>query len=157
VPTLVTPGGPITQSLAIIDYLDRQYPAPPLLPAEPMARARAWSQALLIAADIHPIDNMRVLNRLTDQFGADQAARNAWYAHWIIEGLTALEALAGDGPFLGGEAPGLADLCLVPQLYNARRFDVATDRFPRLCAIDDACAALPAFAAAHPDAVRPPA
>jgi maleylacetoacetate isomerase len=149
----------LTQSLAIIDYLEATYPAPALLPADPVARAQVQAQALVIAADIHPIDNLRVLNRLTTQFGADQAARDAWYTHWIVEGLNALEAMTGalPGPFLGGAAPNLADLCLVPQLYNARRFAVELDGWPRLLAADAAAAALPAFAEAHPDRVKPAA
>jgi maleylacetoacetate isomerase len=147
----------LTQSIAILDYLDATYPAPPLLPADPVARAQALAQALVIAADIHPIDNLRVLNRLTAQFGADQGAREAWYAHWIIEGLNALEAMTVDlpGPFLGGATPNLADICLVPQLYNARRFAVPLDAWPRLITADAAAAAHPAFAAAHPDRVKP--
>lgn len=157
VPTLEVDGAPITQSLAIIDWLDQAYPEPRLIPAEPMARARALSQALVIAADIHPIDNLRVLNRLTAQFGADQAARDDWYRHWITLGLDALEATAGSGPYLGGDAPGIADVLLVPQIYNARRFDVPLDAYPRLVAIDAAACALAAFAAAHPDRARPAA
>lgn len=155
VPTLEVDGVPITQSLAIIDWIDRTYPDPPLLPADPIARARTLAKALLIVADIHPIDNMRVLKRLTDQFGADQAARDAWYVHWIADGFGALEKLAGPGPFLGGAAPDLADVCLVPQMYNARRFNVPLDACPRLVAADAAARALPAFAAAHPDRVKP--
>lgn len=158
VPALELADGTIlTQSLAIVDWLDATYPEPPLIPADPMARARVLAQALVIAADIHPIDNLRVLDRLTGQFGADQAARDAWYAHWVVEGLGALEAMCADlpGPFLGGDAPGVADLCLVPQLYNARRFAVPLDAYPRLLAADAAANALPAFAAAAPERVRP--
>lgn len=159
VPALDTGSAILTQSLAIIDYLDTAYPAPALLPADPVARAQVQAQALVIAADIHPIDNLRVLNQLTAQFGADQAARETWYAHWIIEGLTALEAMTADlpGPFLGGAAPNLADICLVPQLYNARRFAVPLDAWPRLVAADAAATAVPAIAAAHPDRVKPTA
>ena len=159
VPTLAIDGAILTQSLAIIDYLDTAYPAPALLPADPVARAQVQAQALVIAADIHPIDNLRVLNQLTAQFGADQAARETWYAHWIIEGLTALEAMTADlpGPFLGGAAPNLADICLVPQLYNARRFAVPLDAWPRLVAADAAASAVPEIAAAHPDRVKPTA
>jgi len=161
VPTLDVDGVALTQSLAIIDYLDRTYPEPPLLPPAPLARAQALSRALVIAADLHPIDNLRVLARLTDQFGADQSARGAWYAHWVSEGLRALEAMAeagaGHGPFLGGEAPDLSDICLVPQLYNARRFNVALDDYPTLVAADAAACAHPAFAAAHPDRFKPAA
>ena len=155
VPTLEADGLMLTQSLAIIDWLEATRPEPRLLPADPAARAQTWSRALLIACDIHPIDNLRVLKRLETQFGADQAAKDDWYRHWLTEGLAALEAMAGDGPFLGGAAPDLSDLCLVPQLYNARRFDLPLDAYPRLLRADAAAAAVPAFAAAHPDrAVR---
>lgn len=159
VPALAIDGAILTQSLAIIDYLDTAYPTPAVLPADPIARAHVLAQALVIAADIHPIDNLRVLNQLTAQFGADQTARETWYRHWIIEGLTALEAMTADlpGPFLGGTAPNLADICLVPQLYNARRFAVPLDAWPRLVAADAAASAVPAIAAAHPDRVKPTA
>lgn len=149
----------LTQSLAIIDYLDTAYPDPPLLPSDPVARALVLAQALAIVADLHPVDNLRVLSRLTEQFGADQPAREAWYAHWVVTGLTALEAMTADtaGPFLGGDAPGLADVCLVPQMYNVRRFMVPLDRFPRLVEADEAATAIPEIAAAHPDRVKPAA
>ena len=157
VPALDIGGAILTQSLAIIDYLDTAYPATPMLPHEPLARARVFAQALSIVADLHPIDNLRVLTRLTDQFGADQAAREAWYVHWIEIGLTALEAMTADGtgPFLGGDTPDLADVCLVPQIYNARRFGVSLDPFPRLLAAETAAAAVAEIAAAHPDRVKP--
>jgi len=157
VPALDIGGAMLTQSLAIIDYLDTAYPATPMLPHDPVARARVFAQALSIVADLHPIDNLRVLNRLTDQFGADQAAREAWYVHWIEIGLTALEAMTADrtGPFLGGDTPNLADVCLVPQIYNARRFGVSLDPFPRLLAAETAAAAVTEIAAAHPDRVKP--
>ena len=157
VPALDIGGAMLTQSLAIIDYLDTAYPATPMLPHDPVARARVFAQALSIVADLHPIDNLRVLNRLTDQFGADQAAREAWYVHWIEIGLTALEAMTADGtgPFLGGGTPNLADVCLVPQIHNARRFGVSLDPFPRLLAAETAAAAVTEIAAAHPDRVKP--
>lgn len=155
VPTLEVDGVPITQSIAIIDWLDATYPALRLIPADPMQRARALAQALVIAADVHPIDNMRVLKRLETQFGADQAAKDDWYRHWIATGFAALETMAGDGTFLGGDVPGIADVCLVPQMYNARRFALPLDPYPRLVAIDAAMLAIPALAAAHPDAVKP--
>ena len=158
VPTLVVDGRPLTQSLAIIDWLDAQFPEPPMVSRDPFVRAGQRARALAIAADIHPIDNLRVLRRLESQFDADQAARDDWYRHWIVTGLAALEAMAADtppGPFLGGATMDVADLCLVPQLYNARRFAVPLDDFPRLVAADAAAAALPAVAAAHPDRVRP--
>jgi maleylacetoacetate isomerase len=157
VPTLEVDGQPITQSLAIIDYLDALHPDPPMVPRDPLARARVLAQALVIAADIHPVDNLRILKRLEGQFGADQAAKDDWYRHWIVEGFTALEVLAGAnaGPFLGGDAPNLADVCLVPQLYNARRFSIDLEPFPRLVAADAAASAIPEVAAAHPDQVKP--
>ena len=154
VPTLEVDGEAITQSLAIIDYLDALWPDPKMVPHDPLARARVLAQALVIAADIHPVDNLRILKRLESQFGADQAAKDAWYGHWIIEGFTALEALAGPGPFLGGDAPNLADVCLVPQMYNARRMAVPLDAFPKLVAADAAAAGIAEIAAAHPDRVR---
>ena len=166
VPTLLVDGVPLTQSLAIIDWLDRTYPDPPLYPANPMARARTLAMALAVVADIHPIDNLRVLRRLEAQFGADQPAKDDWYRHWVTTGLDALEAMARTaagsadrrgtaGPFLGGSAPDLADVCLVPQLYNARRFAVPLGGWPRLVAAEAACTDLPAFAAAHPDRFTP--
>lgn len=155
VPTLEADGTALVQSLAIIDWLDSAFPEPRLVPGDPLARAAALARALVIACDIHPIDNLRVLKRLESQFGADQAARDAWYRHWIAEGFDALEAMAGDGPFLGGAAPDLSDVCLVPQLYNARRLDVPLDGFPRLLAADAAMGTLAAVAAAHPDRVKP--
>lgn len=162
VPTLEVDGRPIIQSLAIIDYLDATFRDPPLVPSDPMARAQVLAQALVIAADTHPIDNMRVLKRLETQFGADKPSRDDWYRHWIVNGLTALEAMVAaappaDGPMLGGAAPNLADIVLVPQMYNARRFAVPLDAYPRLVAADAAATALDAFAAAHPDRFAPPA
>ena len=155
VPALEIDGTVIGQSLAIIDYLDALYPDPPLVPRDPLARARVLGQALVIAADIHPITNLRVLQRLAGQFDADQPAKDDWYRHWIAEGFTALEALAGDGPFLGGGAPNLADVCLVPQMYNARRFALPLDAYPKLVAADAAAQAIPAIAAVAPDRVKP--
>ena len=157
VPTLVVDGTALTQSLAIIDYLDATYPDPPMVSKDAITRSGQLARALLVAADIHPIDNLRVMKRLEAQFGADQTARDDWYRHWIVEGLAALEAMARDlpGPFLGGNTPDIADLCLVPQLYNARRFDVPLEPYPRLLRADAAAAADPAMAAAHPERVRP--
>ena len=154
VPALEADGKVITQSLAIIEWLDARHPEPRLIPADSDARAAAMARALVVAADTHPLNNLRVMRRLKEM-GVDEEGRNAWTRHWIAEGFAALEAMAGGGPFLGGDAPGIADLCLVPQMYNARRFETPLDAFPRLVAIDAAAAALPAFAAAHPDAVAP--
>lgn len=157
VPTIDIDGQRVTQSLAIIDWLDALYPHPPMLPPDPLQRARVLAQALVIAADTHPIDNMRVLKRLEAQFGADQAGKDDWYRHWIDTGLSALEVMTRDlpGPFLGGNAPNLADACLVPQLYNARRFALPLGAFPRLLNADAAAADHPAFLAAHPDRFAP--
>jgi maleylacetoacetate isomerase len=157
VPTLEIDGAMLTQSLAIIDYLDAKYPDPPMVPHDALARSRVLAQALIIAADIHPVDNLRVMKRLQSQFGADQAARDDWYRHWIDEGFGALELTTGDGPFLGGETPNLADVCLVPQMYNARRLEMDLAAYPKLVAADAAAAAVPEIAAAHPDRVKPAA
>ncbi len=152
VPTLEVDGVPITQSLAIIDYLDALYPDPPMVPHDPLARARVLAQALVITADIHPVNNLRILKRLESQFGADQPAKDDWYRHWIVEGFTALEKLAGTGkgPLLGGDRPNLADVCLVPQMFNARRFNVPLEAFPTLVAADAAANAIPEIAARAP-------
>jgi maleylacetoacetate isomerase len=154
VPMLVAGDDVIIQSLAIIDWLDRTYPEPRLIPDEPMPRAVALAQAQLVASDIHPLNNMRVLKYLANDLGLNDHVKNRWIATWIHQGFDALEAMAGDGRYLGGEAPSIADCCLVPQIYNARRFDVALEDFPRLLEIDAACMELPAFQAAHPDAVK---
>jgi len=155
VPMLSIDGHDLTQSLAIIDYLDAQYPDPAMVSSNPTERAKTLAQALIIAADIHPIDNLRVLRYLKDQMGQSQEAVDQWYRHWIIEGFTALEAMAPDNGLFGGELPNLADVCLVPQMANARRVDTPLDAFPKLLRIDAALTALPAFAAAHPDQVKP--
>lgn len=145
----------LTQSLAIIEWLDATYPEPRLIPADPLGRADAMARALLIAADIHPVNNLRILKRLETQFGADEAAKADWYRHWIAEGFAGLEAMAGDGPYLGGAAPDVSDVLLVPQMFNARRFDLPLDAYPKLIAADAAASALAAFAAAHPDRAKP--
>ena len=156
VPALDIGGGKVlTQSLAIIEWLDAIYPEPRLIPADPIARAEAMARALLIAADIHPVNNLRILKRLESQFGADEAAKADWYRHWIAEGFAALEAMAGNGPFLGGAAPDVSDVLLVPQMYNARRFELPLDAYPKLVTADAAASALELFAAAHPDRAKP--
>ena len=154
VPTIEIDGHVLGQSLAIIDYLDARFPDPRLIPSDALARALTLQRALVIAADIHPVDNLRVLRRLSEM-GVDQAARDDWYRHWILEGFTALEAMAGGGAFLGGTAPDLSDLCLVPQMYNARRLETPLDAFPRLVDIDARLTATDAVAAAHPDRFKP--
>lgn len=156
VPALAIDGQLLTQSLAIIDYLDAYYPEPPLLPADPAARARALGQALVIAADVHPIANLRVLNALRRDFGADEAAVRAWIHRWIADGFTTLEAQAPASGLFGGDAPNLADICLVPQMYNARRFELPLDPWPKLARIDAALRELPAFSAAAPEVVKGP-
>jgi maleylacetoacetate isomerase len=154
VPMLVADGEPIIQSLAIIDWIDRAYPEPRLIPDAPGPRSIALAQAMVVACDIHPLNNLRILKYLTRDLGLNETVKDRWIARWISEGFEALEAMAGDGPFLGGEAPSIADACLVPQIYNARRFDVPLDAFPRLVEIDANCMALEPFQRAHPDAVK---
>lgn len=155
VPMLSIDGHDLTQSLAIIDYLDATYPDPAMVSSNPADRAKTLAQALIIAADIHPVDNLRVLRYLKDQMGQSQESVDTWYRHWIIEGFTALEAMAPDDGLFGGDLPNLADVCLVPQMANARRLDTPLVSFPKLVRVDAALTALPAFAAAHPDAVKP--
>ncbi|MEH6665188.1 MAG: maleylacetoacetate isomerase [Brevundimonas sp.] len=153
VPALETDGAVLTQSPAILEWLEEAHPEPPLLPPDPVARARVRAMAALVACDIHPLNNLRVLKALRESFGADQAATDAWAARWITTGFEALEALVGrhgDG-WCFGAAPTLADCCLVPQIYSARRFNTPLDAFPRILAIEERAAAHPAFMAAHPD------
>lgn len=154
VPMLVADGETIIQSLAIIDWLDRAFPQPRLIPDDPMPRAVALAQAHVVACDIHPLNNLRVLKYLTRDLGLNEQTKDRWYRHWIAEGFDALEAMADEGRYLGGDAPGIADCCLVPQMYNARRFEMPLDPYPRLTAIDAACMELEAFRKAHPDAVK---
>jgi maleylacetoacetate isomerase len=144
----------IIQSLAIMDWLDRQYPEPRLIPEEPMARAVALAQAQLVIADIHPLQNTRTLKYLSRDLGLNEQVRQRWIAHWMLDGFDALEAMAGDGLYLGGDQPSIADCALVPQMLNARRYEVELHHFPRLLEIEAACMALPAFQKAHPDAVK---
>ena len=158
VPMLDADGEKLTQSMAIISWLEWKFPAPPLLPANPSVRSHVFALALTIAADIHPLNNLRVLKRLA-AMGVDQEARDDWYRHWIAEGFEALEALAAPkaGTFLFGDTPTLADVCLVPQIFNARRFDVPLDPYPTLVRADATATALEPFAAAHPERVAPDA
>jgi maleylacetoacetate isomerase len=155
VPMLEVDGQRIIQSIAIIEWLDSYAPEPRFVPAEPNMRARQMALALTIACDIHPLNNLRVLKYLGSQLGTEEAARNDWYRHWVIAGFDALEAMADPAtPFLGGDAPGIADICLVPQMFNARRFATPLEAYPNLVRIDAACTALDAFTRAHPDAVK---
>lgn len=155
VPVLDVGEGVLTQSLAILDYLDAKHPEPRFVPADPLARSRTLAMALTVACDIHPLNNLRVLNHLKRELSVEEEARNDWYRHWVVQGFDALEAMGGDGPYLGGDAPDMADICLVPQMYNARRFEVDLTPYPKLVAADAAAQAIEAFAAAHPDRVKP--
>jgi maleylacetoacetate isomerase len=155
VPALVTDDGSVlTQSLAIVEYLDETVPAPPLLPRDAIGRARVRGLAQAIACDIHPIDNLRVLRYLVHTIGVEEAQKDAWYKYWIDIGLEALETAvsrdAATGGFCHGDAPTLADICLVPQLANARRVDMDLSPYPTLVRIDAECRKLPAFADAAP-------
>jgi maleylpyruvate isomerase len=153
VPTLIDGTKTLTQSLAIIEYLDETHPTPPLLPEDPADRAWVRAVALSIACDIHPINNLRVLQYLERSLKAETKARETWYAHWIREGFDALEpqlAARASGRYCLGDAPTVADICLVPQVANAMRYNVPLDAYPRIRAINEACLAHPAFAAAVP-------
>jgi maleylacetoacetate isomerase/maleylpyruvate isomerase len=154
VPSYSEDGRTIRQSLAIIEYLDERYPEPALLPSTPFARAEVRQLALSIACDIHPLNNPRILQYLERELQADENARLKWMRHWIQAGLEALEVMllqaGGTGPFCYGDMPTLADCCLVPQLFNARRFEVDLSGCPRLQAIDAACRQLQAFQEAPP-------
>ena len=153
VPMLEMAGEKITQSLAIFDFLDSQVDQPPFVPDDPSGRAHVLALALTIACDIHPLNNLRVLKYLKNPLGQDQAAADNWYRHWVTEGLTALEALARprSGNFLYGDRVTMADICLVPQLFNARRFETPLETFPTLLRAEANALAIPAFQAAHPD------
>lgn len=157
VPALVDGDIVVRESLAIIEYLEEAYPdTPRLLPRDPQARARVRALGQMVACDIHPLGNLRVLQYLQRELGIDDDPKLAWSRHWIEVGFAAVEAvLAGDGhagKFGEGDAPTLADCCLVPQVYNARRFGVSLDRYPTIARIDAACAALDAFRRAAPEA-----
>jgi maleylacetoacetate isomerase len=152
VPALeVSDGKVLLQSAAIIEYLNEVYPEPPFLPAEPIARAHVRAVAQIIACDIHPLNNVAPLNYLRNQFKQDQAAVNAWYAHWVVAGFDAIEALIAPGPYSFGANVSLADIFLVPQVFNAQRFKVPLDRYPKILAAHAACEKLHAFAQARPE------
>ncbi len=154
VPTLIVDGQEITQSLAIIDYLDATRPEPAMLPSDPAERAQILAQALIVATDIHPINNISVGGYLKSEFGADGKAVVQWMQHWMTTGFAALEQLAPEDGLFGGDAPNLADVCLVPQMYNARRFETDLTAFPRLVRIDAECNQIAAFEKAHPDEAK---
>ena len=152
VPVLVTDAGDVLiQSLAIIEYLDETHPEPPLLPKDPLRRAKVRALAELIACDIHPLNNTSPLRYLKHQMGQEQSAIDAWYRHWVIAGFEPLEALIEPGPYACGSEVTLADICLVPQVSNARRLNVPLDKFPKITAVEAACLALPAFDRARPE------
>jgi maleylacetoacetate isomerase len=160
IPALATDGVVLSQSLAIIEYLNQRHPAPPLLPDDPIDCARVRSMALAIACEIHPLNNLRVLNYLRNQLGQDDEGVGTWYRHWVSEGFGGLELQAREfsatGRYCFGDAVSLADVCLVPQMFNARRFKTDLTPFPTLVGISTQLEALPAFAAARPE-VQPDA
>jgi len=154
VPVLTDGDLRLSQSLAILEYLDERYPSPPLLPASIEGRARARQLASMIACEIHPLNNLRVLKYLTGKLGLPDEAKGEWIAHWIHLGFEAFEAelrsSTSGGRFCVGDSPTIADCCLVPQVFNAQRFHVDLSAYPTLLAVHQACEALPAFQAAHP-------
>jgi maleylpyruvate isomerase len=154
VPTLDDEGAILTQSMAIIEYLEETHPQVPLLPQGPLARARVRALAQMVACDIHPLNNLRVLRYLVRTLGVADDAKNEWYRHWVREGFAAFEAQLKRSPetgrFCHGDTPTIADCFLVPQVSNAQRLDVDLGPYPNIARINDACAALPAFIAAHP-------
>ena len=154
VPALVEDGHAITQSLAIMEYLDETHPEPALLPRDALGRARVRALAQSIACEMHPLNNLRVLQYLERDLKLDETAKNTWYRHWVTVGFTALEAMLATNPdtgiFCHGDTPGMADCCLMPQILNARRFDTPLDPFPTILRIETACLALDAFAKAAP-------
>ena len=152
VPALVTtPGEVLIQSLAIIEYLDETHPDPPLLPKDPVARAKSRALAQLVACDIHPLNNIGPLRYLKNQLRQEQSAIDAWYRHWVVVGFEALETLIEPNPYACGAQVTLADICLVPQVYNARRLQVPLENFSKIVGVDAACLALPAFDRARPE------
>ena len=154
VPSFQFGGKTYGQSLALIEWLDATYPAPRLIPQDPLAALAVREIAQTIACDIHPLNNLRILKYITGTLGASEDEKLDWYRHWIQTGFETLEALIAphgdEGPFCLGTEPTLADLCLVPQVYNARRFDVDLTAYRRICAVDAHCNSLPAFGAAAP-------
>jgi len=150
VPSLHVGEAVLLQSSAILEYLDEVYPEPPLLPADPVERARVRAVAGIVGCDIHPLNNSSSLAYLKTELGHGEAETDRWYAHWVRQGFEAIEALLDPAPFAFGSRPTMADLYLVPQVFNARRFRIALDAYPKILAADEACARHPAFEAAHP-------
>lgn len=155
VPTFTDGDTVLTQSLAIMEYLDEQFPTVPLLPSDAAARAQVRALSLAIACDIHPLNNLRVLKYLSEQFGISAEQKEAWYRHWVAQGLSAVErqlvTLGSNGRYCIGATPTMADCCLIPQLYNARRFGCDLSAYPTATSIEAHCTALPAFALAAPE------
>jgi maleylpyruvate isomerase len=152
VPALALDSGVVLiQSLAIIDYLDETHPKPPLLPADPVARAKVRAFAHIIACDIHPLNNLIALQYLRRTLKHEQAEIDAWYHHWVLQGFEALEVMIGSGPYAFGSEVTVADICLVPQVFNARRLKVPLDKFPKIVAVEAACLKLAAFDQARPE------
>ena len=143
-------GETLIQSLAIIEYLDEVFPEPALLPADAIARAHVRAVSQIVACDIHPLNNLVTLNALK-KLGHDQAQVDEWYRSWVVAGFDAIEPLLQPGPFAFGSYPGLADICLVPQIFNARRFKTPLEAYPNILAVEAACAKLPAFDKARPE------
>ncbi|UTV30377.1 maleylacetoacetate isomerase [Photobacterium atrarenae] len=154
VPGLRTEQGMLGQSVAILEYLEERYPEPPILPRGTWEKAKCRELALTVACDIHPLNNLRVLNYLSRQLGVEQAEKTVWYHHWLKLGFQTLESLLAsqEQPFCCGNQPTMADICLIPQLYNARRFELDLAPYPTLIKIEQQCQQLEAFRRAHPDA-----
>ena len=154
VPTLIDSGHAVGQSLAIMEYLDETHPEPALMPRDPLGRARVRALALCVACEIHPLNNLRVLQYLDAKLKVEESAKSDWYRHWITLGFTAIEAMLANDPATGvfchGDTPGLADCCLIPQIANSRRFDTPLEAFPTIRRIEQACLTLEAFANAAP-------
>ncbi|MCR9191110.1 MAG: maleylacetoacetate isomerase [Gammaproteobacteria bacterium] len=154
VPTLIDNDHTLTQSLAIIEYLDECYPTPPLLPASPYERAQVRAFAQIIACEIHPLNNLRVLNTLREEWQADPEQIQTWYHHWLKKGFDAIESqltqYPRNEPFCYTNQVTLADICLVPQIYNAKRFEFSLEPYPMIQSINNHCETLPAFIQAHP-------
>ncbi|MCF6434304.1 MULTISPECIES: maleylacetoacetate isomerase [Pseudoalteromonas] len=150
-PALETEQGVLAQSLAILEWLEETHTDTPLLPNDPWQKAQVRNFCYAIACDIHPIDNLRVLKYLSQELNVDDEQKNTWYRHWVIEGFKKLEAMLGDSPFCFGDKPTLADVCLVPQVFNALRFKVDMTPFPKIAAIYQRCNEMAAFSDAAPE------
>ena len=152
VPALITGNSTITQSTAILEWLEERHPAPPLYPKDATQRAHVRARCQLIACEIHPLNNLRVLKYLKSELEQEEDAVRRWYAHWVKKGFSALETTLPGAGFVNGETPGMLEVFLVPQVYNAERFNVPMESFPRIRALQARCHSLPAFQRAHPDA-----